>query len=285
MGNITVQSNTALYSCCDLFPLFDGSATVSGSTRLSSNATGCNTIIEIANACQGPFTINSDVDIPGNVADLTRIVGDLTIGGTITTFPNFAALTAVEGNLTISGITTGALTSLDGIFPVLDSIRGDLVIQNHAVVQRITGFVTLDSIGRDLNINNTSLTTLPAFDALTRIGNDFFIQNNAVLATVEGFESLKSIGNNFIANDNIKLSSCCGLVRLVDDTATPGGTTTVARNVAGCNSVDDIKANCIRTLTASPSPLNVTAGCRKGYLQCHGQCALEDHPSVPRQLD
>ena len=47
---------------------------------------------------------------------LTRIRGDLTIGGDITTFPNFAALEVVEGNLTISGLTDEALSTLLAFF-------------------------------------------------------------------------------------------------------------------------------------------------------------------------
>ena len=47
---------------------------------------------------------------------LTRITGDLTIGGSITDhpFPNFAALEVVEGNLTISGLSDASLAALTG---------------------------------------------------------------------------------------------------------------------------------------------------------------------------
>ena len=48
---------------------------------------------------------NLDIDAPGgvpsNVATITTISGNLTIGGTITSFPDFAALEVVEGNIEI----------------------------------------------------------------------------------------------------------------------------------------------------------------------------------------
>ena len=47
----------------------------------------------------GDLDIDADAAEPSNVAAITRIDGNLTIGGTITTFPNFAALEVVEENI------------------------------------------------------------------------------------------------------------------------------------------------------------------------------------------
>ena len=48
--------------------------------------------------------------------------------------------------MTVSGFS--ALTRIDGsfIFPALDSIRGDLTIQNNNRVETISGFAELDSV-------------------------------------------------------------------------------------------------------------------------------------------
>ena len=57
----------------------------------------------------GNLSITADGAAPSNVTTITRITGDLTIGGTIATFPDFAALEVVEGNLVISGITNAGI--------------------------------------------------------------------------------------------------------------------------------------------------------------------------------
>ena len=143
--------------------------------------------------------------VPGNVTDITRIQGDLTISGTISSFPDFATLAVVEGNLNINEITTAGLIALSGIFPALDSVYGHLQIQNQRVVETIAGFATLDTIGLDLNIDaNTSLTTLPTFSALKGVGEDIFISSNPALRTVSGFEALTVI------NETITIGSFSG---------------------------------------------------------------------------
>ena len=95
------------------------------------------------------ITITSPATVPGNAAEVVRITGNLTISGTITEFPNFATLEVVQGNLTIDNITTPSLTTLADIFPALDSVYGNFHIQNQSVVETITGFVELDTIGTD----------------------------------------------------------------------------------------------------------------------------------------
>ena len=211
-------------------------------------------ITEVAH--DGDLTITEDASLPGNETTLTRIKGNLAISGTITSFPDFAALKVVQGNLTIDDITTSALTDLDDIFPELDTIRGpgfDLFIQNQSVVATITGFAELDTIGGNLSINNnTSLTSIPPFSALKGVEGDIVIEDNAVLTTISGFGALTSVGNNISITGNATLSSCCGLLRLVDNTVVPGGETTISGNASGCESEEAIKADCA---TTSPTPV------------------------------
>ena len=102
------------------------------------------------------LTIATDTDITGAVGTLTRIRGDLTIGGDITTFPNFAALEVVEGNLTISGLTDGSLVDLASIFSVLTEVQGNLIIQNNANVATITGFVALREVDGNVSIGGAT---------------------------------------------------------------------------------------------------------------------------------
>ena len=161
---------------------------------------------------RGNLAITQDADIPSNVTTITRITGSLIIRGTITTFPNFAALEVVELNLNIDGITTAGLIALSGIFPALDSVRGDLQIENQTVVETISGFAELDSVGGTIQIGrfssvNQSLRTLSGFAALTRIGGALSIQSNVALTTLPSFAALKTIGDNLSANDNDVLTT------------------------------------------------------------------------------
>ena len=179
---------------------------------------------------------------------IREIDGNLTIRGTITSFPNFRVLEVVEGNITISGLSEASFTALTDIFPALDSIRGNLTIENNNNVQTISGFVELDSVGGNLSINgNTSLTTLPDFDALTRIEGNFIIDNNDALTTLSGFGSLTNITGNLTITGNTSLSSCYGLLSIAENDVTPVGGTTLSGNATGCNDAPEIIAACVRT--------------------------------------
>ena len=151
VGGVVVRGNDVLSLCCGLFSFFDGTIVLGRQPDLrydlNNNATGCNNVDKITNACFPAFTISDNSTIPSNVTEISRIRGDLTISGSITEFPNFAYLEVVEGNLTINNLTTATLTSLDDIFLFLEEVQGDLVITNNAFVESLTGFRSLTSIG------------------------------------------------------------------------------------------------------------------------------------------
>ena len=208
---------------------------------------------------------------------LTRIRGNLTIGGTTGatdgTFPDFAALTLVEGNLVISGLTDGTLTDLAGIFPVLEEVQGDLLIQNNANVATITGFASLSEVDGNVSIGsatsgdgNAALTAAPALNALATIGGNLLIANNGVLTTAPVLSGLTSLGGDFTVQDNAQLASCCALLRVVDDVVTPTGTgtTTISGNAAGCEGVDRKQGRLVRpqpTDCSSTGDLAITDRC------------------------
>ena len=277
------------------------------------------------------LTIAADGEAPGNVTEVTRIEGNLTISGTITEFPNFAALKVVEGDLSITPITTSTLTTLDDIFPALDTILGDLVIRNQNFLQTIGGFAELDSIGKTLSIRSNSFTTISGFGSLdgiggalsfifnrnltslsdfgalksvggnvaitsnnkflavsgfgllgsvggnlsfggtrletisgfgslTRIEGSISISANPALRSISGFYALTSITGNLTVEDNTLLSSCCGLLGIADGTLVPGGSTSIDRNAAGCNTFPEIRGPCASSLTITQNsdvPSNV----------------------------
>ena len=160
------------------------------------------------------------------------------------------------------------MTTLDDIFPVLDSVRGDLSITGNLELETISGFNELDSVGGDININfnikmktfsgfgklkkvggrvalfgsndvttvsgfsaltsigkdviiglrflaNHSLTTLPPFSSLTRIGGTLKVEANPALATFSGFPVLKRIGGGIDVNNNPALATLSGFGALM----------------------------------------------------------------------
>ena len=243
-----MMDNAQLFSCCGLLHLVDGTIRLGGGTpTLSGNGAGCNVLTEITNACiqMGDLAIHADGEAPTGISSLKRIVGNLTIGGTITDFPNFAALDVVEGNLVISGITDASLTELNDIFPSLDSIRGDLIIQNNDRVEVFTGFGGLDSIGGNLEVeDNAVLRSVSDFERLRNIGGDVVVRDNAALTALSSFDALENIVGTLMVMDNSELASCCGFLSVAEGTLVLGGTPIIAGNASGCNSVDEISNDC-----------------------------------------
>ena len=73
-----------------------------GITNINRNGAGCSSTDEIKAAClpytDGDLAIEANIFVPSNVAETTRITGDLEISGAITEFPDFATLAVVEGD-------------------------------------------------------------------------------------------------------------------------------------------------------------------------------------------
>ena len=216
-GPITISSNPQLAECCILLPVFE---TTIFDVIIARNARGCRDEEEILTTCSiinEHVTITSDGDVPDDLEFVTRITGNLTINGTISSFPDFPLLEVVEGNILIDNITTSGLTTLENIFPSLDSAYRNLTIQNQSVVRTITGFGSLRNVGGDMNIGdfaavagNASITSLPAFDALRKVEGTLYFYDNDALTTISGFGSLTDVENTLAFDDNINLTTISG---------------------------------------------------------------------------
>ena len=167
----------------------------------------------------GDLTINHDGNSPSNVAAITTITGNLTIHEFVTTFPDFAALKVVEGNVTINDIQRIDFNLTD-IFPVLDSIRGNFVIEN-TPAEELSGLEELDSIGGNLHILSNTIGFLPEFAELDKIGGSVNISGNQILI------------------------DCCGLLKFLDGSVSPAPSTTISNNSTGCNTPTEITNTCL----------------------------------------
>ena len=102
------------------------------------------------------------------------------------------------------------------------------------------------------------LTDTPVLNALKIIGGNLVIVKNPNLTTISGLNVLETVGGLAHISGNPKLSSCCGLLRILNGTAVSGsGTFTLAGGAAGCRVREEVRADCTRPLTVTPSSFNV----------------------------
>ena len=241
-GNINISGNQSLIDCCGLLKFLDGSVSPAPSTTISNNNTGCNTPTEITNTCLFSVEIKADADIPADMSTLKKIVGNLSIEGSLTNFPTFPALEVVEGNI---GIFSELQTPINNLFPALDSVRGILAISGNS--QTISGLEELDSIGGILFISdNANLTTLPSFSNLRIIEKGLSIIENSALTVLPSFAALTRIGGGLVIVNNAQLTDCCGIRPFA-------GSAIFLANPKGCNSVNEIEIDCAEPIVGLPA--------------------------------
>jgi hypothetical protein len=246
-GYVNINNNNSL-SACEVQWLCEYLSNPEGAINIYDNAIGCNSVIQLANACGGTmpclpsgnyyFGSQSDIDnfqsafpncttLEGNItisgSDIsnlnglnmvTSIAGDLVIrwNSTLVTLIGLEDLTFIGGGLSIW--QNNALTSLTGL-EGLTSIGGYLSIWQDYTLTSLTGLEGLASISGNLEIsNNNALITLTGLEGLTTIGGDFFVGNNP-LTNLTGLEGLTSIGGFLNIYNNDPLTSLSGLGELI----------------------------------------------------------------------
>ncbi|MDB4303258.1 alpha/beta hydrolase-fold protein [Desulfosarcina sp.] len=227
LNNLTIIGNPSLSVCNEQW-LCEYLASPNGSITISGNASGCNSIIELANACGGAFPclpygnyhFSSQADIDNFQAvfpDCTNLEGEVLIGGdNITNLNGLSEVTFIGGFLWIS--FNENLASLDGL-----------------------GNIT--SIGGDLLFNqNSSLTSLNALSNLSFLGGRLVIGSNPVLPSLSGLEGITSVGGDISISYNDALNNLLGLQNITS----AGGLTityTHLSSLMGLNNLDSIAGN------------------------------------------
>jgi len=204
LDNIDAGSITNLYiidnnslSTCETQCLCDYVSNPSGIINIYGNAVGCNSVIELANACGGSIPCLQYGDY--------YFVSQADIDNFQTAFPN---CTALQGNVIINGSDITNLTGLEN----LTSIGGYLRIYSNDALTSLTGLDNLTSIGGYLSIyNNTALTSLIGLEGLTSVGGMFFIGENFALTSLTGLDYLTSIGDNLTISNSNALTNLTGL--------------------------------------------------------------------------
>lgn len=150
LGYANFNDNSKLAECCIILN------NVQGEVRLTRNATGCNSLTEVQQACSaGP----GEVDCAGEVTLTTQAEVDA-----------FECTSVKSLTIDVSGTLNDPICNLKALCS-LQSIAGDLIISDN---------------------EKTRLSTLEGLQGLTSIGGDFTL--DADIPSVEGLDNLKTIG-------------------------------------------------------------------------------------------
>jgi hypothetical protein len=153
------------------------------------------------------------------------------------------------------------LLSLDGLSNVT-SVGASLRVQQNANLSSL-GLSSLQTVGADLAVTDSpSLLSLDGLDSLASIGARLSVQDNAALIEVDGLNGLLQVGTDLGIRDNPRLSSCFGVLKLVDavDDGAPGpgpgaggvpdvgAAVNLAGNQLGCNSITEVRNGVVGAL-------------------------------------
>lgn len=225
----------------------------------------------------------TDITSLHTLTNLKQVGKDLLIFRTqLTDLQGLSKLESINGSLVID--SNSELPNLAG----LDNLRRialALVLFSHPKLTTLDG-IQLDKLGSFGSTNNTSLSNTSALNDFTHL-NSLTILGPHPSAILSGFENLTSLGQevmdgsalsivdvdnlldlNSLSNlrnvigditisQNGALSDCCSISHLIDNNPNNGdleGAITLEDNREGCNSVEEILANCQSGTPISNNP-------------------------------
>ena len=103
---------------------------------------------------------------------------------------------------------------------------------------------TLETVGGDLSIYQTALSSIAVFSTLTHLKGDLSVAQNADLTSITGFSNLERVDGALKLQNNTALSDCTPLALLLggEDGAQDAvsGSIAISGNGEGCSSVAEI---------------------------------------------
>ena len=183
-------------------------------TTITGNLTITGTGVLPANAIHNLYALSSLVNVTGT---LTISDNDLLVdlGG-------LSHLTTIGGTLNIKD--NSALANLDSLRN-LQKINNDFLIKNNSALSSME-LMSLDTIGRSLDIQNTAISDISGFSTLKHIGRNLTLSFIYPLTRISGFPNLISIGLGLNITENGSLQSVNGFGKL----ETIGGSLTINNN-------------------------------------------------------
>jgi len=237
-----------------------------GCTNLSNGLTINGADIDDLSTLSGISNISGDFIIQDSnqLEDLSGLIGLTTVGGDFIIDDNSSLdfldgldnLLSVGGNFEITGSTInnasglGALTTISGDFrPIrlasfvgmssLETIVGELNIQNSSVVNSFNGLSALTSIGGDFRANNSDLFSFSGLSSIISIGGSILLQNTYNLVNFSGMENLETVGGDLnVGNSMVSLTGLDGLTTIQGDFIV--GTLPDITSLNGLNSLETI---------------------------------------------
>jgi hypothetical protein len=230
-GTLLIRSNPSL-TTCDADWLCGLIANTEGPVIIQENATGCNSVIEVALSCDGlPCLANGEYWIHSQ-ADIDNFS------------LAFPACHALQGDVYING---NDITNLDGLSQI-NAIDGGLFIgvyssdQGNPLLTSLIGLQNLESVTNLRIRHNPSLSELTGLENIESLSYLDIYQNEA-LSDLTGLSGLASIEDLFSVINNNSLALCdddwfCNLL------TNTGGAINIIDNAPGCNSIVEIAISC-----------------------------------------
>lgn len=127
---------------------------------------------------------------------------------------NFPGCSVILGDVNIIDDGSNAITNLNGL-EILNTINGNLLLQENYSLNSISGLHNLTYIGGDLTLSfNYFLPSLTGLENLDSIGGDFKTTCSNLIEDLVVFQNLSKIGGNLKITWNNKLKSLDGLENL-----------------------------------------------------------------------
>jgi len=230
-GNLYVNNNPNLASCCPLINLADLAITAGNNYNIDDNDDDCSSLPVIEEYCNpgicppGNVILESQADIEQFInvyPNCTQIAGYLIIDGgdsnDIVNINGLSNLILIEDNLTIEATQ---LTSLNALSNLLE-VWGGLRIKNNTDLQNIDGLSNLIEIGEgpifsfdNIEIsNNNVLTNIDGLTNITNFVGNITIVDNPMLQHLNGFSNLTEISRLLGIYNNDALINLNGLSNL-----------------------------------------------------------------------
>jgi hypothetical protein len=261
VGNrISIEENPQLTNLVGL----EGLATVVGALEVEQNAALLN-----LTGLSSLTTVGGTLDISNNrsLTSLTGLVKLTNVGSLfiqsndkLINAAGLSSLTSTGGSLVFQYCTR--LNSLGGLENITNVPGSLLIYQSN--VRSLNGLNGLTSVGDDLQLTlNDDLTDLSALNKLTSIGGSLEITDNNALEELTGLSSLTSIVGSLEITFNRSLSNC-SIEAVCRYLANPPGSVNISDNDDGCNSREEVEANCpavaVVITRQPPSASSVCAG-------------------------
>ena len=274
-GKLVIQGNAALGACEGIAPLlgYDGSESGGASgvggtqTIVSGNRAGCNSVEEVLASYSGQVltrpgycaasdsvTVSSQSAIDefdSTYGPCQVLVADLIVqGDEVANLDGLASITEIRGSLSL---LSPNLADIEGLSALRD-VDGSLLIggrsSSDAVgleVSDLSPLNTLETVGGDLSIYQTALSSIAVFSTLTHLKGDLSVAQNANLTSIAGFSNLERVDGALKLQNNTALSDCTPLALLLggEDGAQDAvsGSIAISGNGEGCSSVAEILSN------------------------------------------